>query len=460
MPEPLSNSKETFSHIPREFNGDMYPITSSEPFENPLAPAPSVSEHLSADVVEPETLEEKAEPEAKKPFIGKLGSNEKSAQMKAAVVGGVLIIFVGALWLTHLGSPAQAKKTNNLSGPTPGTSMLKPPDVVAQNDIQTQAAASGDVVTPDEILKTKGFNNNQPATKGSFSVPPTGGHIVVGDHPDSGSSFPSGMETPAGSASALSTVAAYPAGSGHWQPPPPGAGYAGDAGYGGNGSGYGSYSGGRQGAPKPSMTFVTHGVAVDKVGDSSVFPSLHPNNFGLPIGYKVQVRLESVATTAVKVPVIAVVEYPITKDGEVVIPAGAKFIGTISDADRSGNMGFAFTRLVEPDGTTIKVEAVALDKNQNALKGDVTGKNTGTRIALGFASGLGSIAPIVVGGNNLSGAYSAGDQIREQEGQNIGNAGNEAVQSLARQEHVVVTMQAGTKFYAVFVSGGDPQNKP
>jgi hypothetical protein len=141
------------------------------------------------------------------------------------------------------------------------------------------------------------------------------------------------------------------------------------------------------------------------------------------------------------------------KDGQLIIPAGAKFIGTISEADRNGTMGFQFTRLMQHDGTGVNIAAIAVDKNLAALKGDVTGKNTGKKIMVGIAQGLGTVGAFAVGGGtgSLSAPYSEGDAIRQQVAQNAGNTGNNAIQSLSQTERIIVTLPAGTEFYAEFV---------
>ena len=74
---------------------------------------------------------------------------------------------------------------------------------------------------------------------------------------------------------------------------------------------------------------------------SSSRPSV--DNFGLASGYHVAARLESMASTALNAPVTAVVEYNYQRDGEVLIPAGARAIGKISQADASGIMNITFT---------------------------------------------------------------------------------------------------------------------
>jgi len=62
-------------------------------------------------------------------------------------------------------------------------------------------------------------------------------------------------------------------------------------------------------------------------------------------GTRLRARLESVASTAVRTPVLAVIEYNYERDGEIVVPAGAKVAGHMQGADRSGYVHIEF-RLV------------------------------------------------------------------------------------------------------------------
>jgi hypothetical protein len=55
----------------------------------------------------------------------------------------------------------------------------------------------------------------------------------------------------------------------------------------------------------------------------------------LPPGTRLVARLESAVSTRVKEPVVAVIEYNFERGGEIVVPAGAKAIGQLRQADRS-----------------------------------------------------------------------------------------------------------------------------
>ena len=58
-------------------------------------------------------------------------------------------------------------------------------------------------------------------------------------------------------------------------------------------------------------------------------------SLGLPTGTRLRARLESSASTAVRTPVLAVIEYNYERGGEIIVPAGAKAVGQIQEADHS-----------------------------------------------------------------------------------------------------------------------------
>lgn len=72
---------------------------------------------------------------------------------------------------------------------------------------------------------------------------------------------------------------------------------------------------------------------------------------GLPTGTRLRATLEATASTAVKTPIIAVVQYNYQKDGEIIVPAGSKALGHIEQADRSGYLSIRFDSLLMPDGS-------------------------------------------------------------------------------------------------------------
>ena len=68
---------------------------------------------------------------------------------------------------------------------------------------------------------------------------------------------------------------------------------------------------------------------------------------------------------------MAAIEYNYERDGEIIIPAGAKALGELQQANRNGNIGIHFHTLQMPDGTTEKV--------RNAIAYTLTGGKMGER---------------------------------------------------------------------------------
>ena len=226
---------------------------------------------------------------------------------------------------------------------------------------------------------------------------------------------------------------------GKWTPPP-----------------YGSESGQNQQAEKkvedalsqPSLVFTAHEQPVPHSGSEN--QTTGPDNLGLAPGYHVAARLESMASTAVHAPVVAVVEYNYERDGDVIIPAGARAIGKITQADPSGLINITFSSIEFPDGSSVPIDAVGADMNLQAIKGQVTGRQRGKSMLVRSLSGIGETAAMMVGAPNANSSFSEDDLLRMQVANNIGNAGDEQIMQMLTMEHIVVSVPAGTEIYVVF----------
>lgn len=170
---------------------------------------------------------------------------------------------------------------------------------------------------------------------------------------------------------------------------------------------------------------------------------------GLATGTRLRARLESAASTAVRTPVLAVIEYNYERDGEIVVPAGARVVGHLQDADRSGYVRIEFDSLMIPDGAAIPIQAVATDLEMRPLKGKVEGKNTGKNVLVRSLSGIGQVGATLVGRGNLNQPLSESDLVRERVSNNIGEAGDEQISRMAVTQHIVVTISADTPIYVV-----------
>jgi hypothetical protein len=170
---------------------------------------------------------------------------------------------------------------------------------------------------------------------------------------------------------------------------------------------------------------------------------------GLPTGTRLRARLESSASTAVRTPVLAVIEYNYERDGEIIVPAGAKAVGQIQEADRSGYMRIQFDSLMLPDGASIPIQAAATDLEMRPIKGKVEGKNTGKNVLVRSLSGIGQAGTMLLGRGSLNQPLSESDLIRERVSNNIGEASDEQISRLAITARIVVSVSAGTPIYVV-----------
>jgi hypothetical protein len=201
---------------------------------------------------------------------------------------------------------------------------------------------------------------------------------------------------------------------------------------------------------KPSLVFTVHNQS--NGGLRSVTESEQPrvNNLGLAAGYHVAARLESMATTAVHAPVTAVVEYNYERDGAVLIPAGSRVVGKISQADPSGLVNISFSSIEFPGGENVAIDAIAADMSLQAVKGTVTGKQAGRSMMVRSLAGIGETAAMIVGAPSANGAVSENDLLRMRVADNIGNAGDEQIMRMMTMQHIVVSVPAGTEIYVIF----------
>jgi hypothetical protein len=153
---------------------------------------------------------------------------------------------------------------------------------------------------------------------------------------------------------------------------------------------------------------------------------------------------------------VAVVEYTYAIGNRIVVPAGARVYGQLQQADRSGFVGLKFDEIELLDGQREKIEAIGAGLDLGPIKGNVYGKNTGKNFLIKAASGVGSLAAMLVG-NNSSAAFSEEDLLRERVAENVGNAGDSELMNLSVTSRVVVSVPADTKIYIVFARHDESQ---
>jgi hypothetical protein len=200
---------------------------------------------------------------------------------------------------------------------------------------------------------------------------------------------------------------------------------------------------------KPSLVFVRNLSATA----AQARPQNETNGIdlglGLPPGTRFRAHLESTVSTAVKTPVIAVVEYNYERNGEMLIPAGAKVVGQLESADRSGYIGVQFHTLLLPDGTSVSIDAAATDLQLRPLRGRVQGKNAGKNILVRSLAGIGEAMATLAGQSSLNQPLNEADLLRGRMVSNIGQASDQEVERLAITERIVVSIPASTEIYVV-----------
>ncbi len=173
-------------------------------------------------------------------------------------------------------------------------------------------------------------------------------------------------------------------------------------------------------------------------------------------------RLESPVSSAVEAPAVAAIEYNYERDGEIVVPAGARALGKLEQANRSGYVSLHFDSLQMPDGSTEKIDASAMGLNYEPLKGRVTGRRRGTRFLVESLTGLGTVASYLVG-NSSSGfnaPFSSSALLRERLAGNVAIAGQNELNEMTLNQSVVVTLPGGSRFYLVLEKGAAVDSSP
>jgi hypothetical protein len=204
----------------------------------------------------------------------------------------------------------------------------------------------------------------------------------------------------------------------------------------------------REAMEKPSLMYVRK-VESSPAGPQTTTEAAPELGLGLAIGTRLRARLESAASTAVRAPVLAVIEYNYEQGGEVIVPAGAKAVGHIREANRSGYVDLQFDSLLMPDGASVPIEAAATDLELRPLKGKVEGKNTGKNVLVRSLSGIGQAGSMFLGQGSLNQPLSESDLIRERVSSNIGETGDEEISRLAVNQQIVVTVSAGVAVYVM-----------
>ena len=237
------------------------------------------------------------------------------------------------------------------------------------------------------------------------------------------------------------TLGAIPPFGDKWQPPPYEAGSTAS-------ETSEESKGEREAMDKPSLMYVRK-ISASPIGPLTLNEATPELGLGLTTGTRLRARLDSAASTAVRAPVLAVIEYNYEQGGEIIVPAGAKAVGHIREANRSGYVDLEFDSLLMPDGASVPIEAAATGLDLRPLKGKVQGKNTGKNVLVRSLSGVGQAGSLFLGQGSLNQPLSESDLLRERTASNIGETGDEEISRLAVNQQIVVTVPAGAPIYVV-----------
>jgi hypothetical protein len=209
-----------------------------------------------------------------------------------------------------------------------------------------------------------------------------------------------------------------------------------------------------------SATTATRGATPARSNIQPTVIEREPEFTALPAGTRLVARLQTPVSSAVKTPVVAAIEYNYERDGETIIPAGSKAFGELVQANEHGYVGIQFHTIQMPDETTQKIEGHAVGLQFQPLRGEVTGRNTGTKFLVRSLTGVGTILAATVGvqsGTGVTDALSNNVLLRERVADNVAVAGEQQLNDLAYHQNTVVTVPGNTRFYIVLAkpAGGE-----
>lgn len=206
---------------------------------------------------------------------------------------------------------------------------------------------------------------------------------------------------------------------------------------------------------KSSFVFVRSDAGVSAASSRAV-PSVSRSKSTplLPQGTKLVARLQHSVSSAAKVPVVAVIEHNYEREGQIVIPAGAKAYGSLAQATPQGWVSLKFDSIEFPDARQESINGSAISMEQGALKGFVNGTNAGKKFLTRTLTGVGTIAAFAVGGRGLGGQVDNSILLRERLSSNIAMGGEQQLAMLAYQQNIVITLPANTRFYLVLNEPG------
>ncbi len=411
-------------------NGSRIAQLNSEEFVEEPRPQPPLS-------AEPALVEDRADAQQATSHATREGSDGKAGieKSKLIMLGGALLAAALFLALTSLVNHSSTTKK----------AAEKQPSHSAQQ--QASSPSKGSVTPLMETVQTNAQENT------SGQVHP--GDIKRTSTPAPGAGDNLGAALPAkphaGSAAGANTLGAIPSFSDtqqKWEEPQP----YGDAGH----ASPVQMQQTQNALKEASLVFVRAPAQSQPAGSVTHVPVDTVPVLEMTPGSRIEAKLETQISSAVLAPVVAVVEYTYAIGDRIVVPAGARVYGQLQQADRSGFVGVKFDEIELLDGQREKIEAIGAGLDLGPIKGTVYGKNTGKNFLIKAASGVSSLAAMLVG-NNSGAAFSEGDLLRERVADNVGNAGDSELMSLNATSRIIVSVPADTKINILFTTQEESQ---
>ncbi len=407
-----------------ERNGNKsVPVETTEPIREQPETLPHSRLSLSPEPDRNEGQSETREPEkyaTRADLNGKAGLDKR----KLIMLGGGLLVAGLFFAFTAIVGKSPVKK--------------KPQNVPQQASQQTPDRPKGSV-TPlmETVRKPSADNANGQLAPGDIKRTQTSNGATTADVPSS-----TAKRSAKPSAGSLASVPSFSDTQQKWEEPRP---------YGGSGEPTPSQTQQQQSLLKePSLVFVRSQTQSPSLTDLK--QTQNPDDapiLEMAPGTRIMAKLQTEISSADPTTVVAVVQYTYAIGDQVIVPAGALIFGQLTHADISGYVGVKFNEIQLADGPKEKIDAVGKALDMGPIKGTVTGKNTGKNFAIRAASGIGSVAAMLVG-NNTSSSFSEQDLLRERIAQNIGNAGDSELLGLNANSRVTVSVAAETQIYVVF----------
>jgi hypothetical protein len=246
----------------------------------------------------------------KRPFAldNKRGSGRGNMPLMLMVLGAIIVFGIGMVAFLSTKGTTKKKTAAEAAKPSLGRVAIAnaPGDLVPSDKLKPSPdeVKKGGSIDAADIERTKASKTAKTQVASTLGTRKTG--------------------KPLNQVPAFQEPDTTPKGQGNWAPPA----------YGGSAGQHQELKREEDALSKPSLVFTAQGRKT--VRSEPGLATRAVNNLGLAPGYHVAARLEAMATTAVHAPVTAIIEYNYERDGQILIPAGSRAVGKISQADPSG----------------------------------------------------------------------------------------------------------------------------